>query len=656
MSERRIAFVSREVYPFDSAGLGNYVGFAAAALAGHADVTVFTARRHEARYEELRAAGDPRLPAGVRFEFIDEPHGREVDHWYTPLQLWSSRALEALVRVYPDGGPDLVEFPDYLGEGCATTQAAQTLDPRLRRTTVCVRAYTTAEMCAVLDGFIGADRDTRLTCELERYALRRADHFLWPGGGVLHAYRSFYGATGIASPIEVAHVAPSEAGGQARAPADGPTAFLYVGRLERRKGVQNLIRAATMASGDAWSLTLIGADTATAPLGTSMRAQLELMIAGDPRIRLLERVPREELGRHYAEADVCVSPSLWECWPNTVLEAFDRDRPVLATPVGGHLGMIADGRCGWLLRNGRPETLAEAIETLSAAGGGAEELAAIRSGAPRRRFQELTDPEPVRERYLELAARELGRRPAPRPASRDPLVSVVIPYFRMEEFVAETLESVRAQTFASIETIIVNDGSLRDEDAALWEIAERFGARLVVQPNSGLGQARNLGVRLARGEYVLPVDPDNVLLPTFVERCIDVLERRPEVGYVTSWSQFIDEDSEPLEGGYQPLGNTVLNLRSENMAGDAMALIRRRLFERELRYSADLTSYEDWLFYSELRRAGIEGHVIPERLFHYRVRRASMLQGVGRQRRERLYGELEAHRREAEVEWMPSSV
>jgi len=48
--------------------------------------------------------------------------------------------------------------------------------------------------------------------------------------------------------------------------------------------------------------------------------------------------------------------------------------------------------------------------------------------------------------------------------------------------------------------------------------------------------------------------------------------------------------------------------------------------------------------------------VIPERLFHYRVRRASMLQGVGRQRRERLYGELEAHRREAEVEWMPSSV
>ena len=119
--------------------------------------------------------------------------------------------------------------------------------------------------------------------------------------------------------------------------------MLYVGRLERRKGVQNLVRAATALPGADWSLTMVGGDTPTAPLGQSMREQLELMIADDPRIRLLDRVPREHLRGLYAGADVCISPSLWECWPNTVLEAFEQNRPVLATPVGGHLGMVGRG-------------------------------------------------------------------------------------------------------------------------------------------------------------------------------------------------------------------------------------------------------------------------------------------------------------------------
>jgi glycosyltransferase involved in cell wall biosynthesis len=225
----------------------------------------------------------------------------------------------------------------------------------------------------------------------------------------------------------------------------------------------------------------------------------------------------------------------------------------------------------------------------------------------------------------------------------------------MERFVEETLASVQAQTYSSIETIIVNDGSLREEDRVVYGLAERYGAKLVVQPNSGLGSARNFGVVLARGRYVLPVDPDDVLLPSFVERCVRVLEARPELGYVTAWSDFIDEDGHALVAGYRPLGNTVADLRAENLAGSAMCVIRRRLFERGVRYSRDLTSFEDWLLFSELRRAGIQGHVIPEHLLRYRVRRASMLRGVGHARRARLYGELEAHRREAEVEWMSSS-
>ena len=649
MSQPRIAFVSRELYPFESAGLGNYVLSTAAALTGVAEVTVLTTDRHEADYHELKAAGDPRLPAGVAFEFVREPRGAEADYWYHDGHLWSARAYEALRRVYPDGGPHLVEFPDYLGEGAVTTQAIQTADRALSNTTACVRAYTTYEMCHVLDGFVPADRDVRMLFELERYALANADHFLWPGGGVLDTYREFFGRR-LASPVLVAHTVPSAGRAPSEPDPDGAIRFLYVGRLERRKGVQNLIRAATSLGLDDWSLTLIGGDTLTAPLGQSMRDQLELMIAADPRIRLAARVPREELSAHYEAADVCVSPSLWECWPNTVLEAFDHNRPVIATPVGGHTGMIEEGRCGWLTSDTGVESLAVAMERAIT-----EPAAARGAGrGPSERFGELTDPEPVRERYLELAESKTPARRWPARSPATPLVSVVVPYFRMEDHLAETLESIRAQTHPRIEIVLVNDGSLREEDAVVETLAQRFDAELVTQPNSGLGAARNLGIQLARGRYVLPVDPDDVLLPEFVERCVDVLERRPDLGYVTSWTEFIDEQGDEHGGGYRPLGNTAGYIDAENVAGSCMALLRRRLFERGLRFSEDMTSYEDWLLFCELRDRGIFGHVIPETLLRYRVRDASMLRGVTPEKLALLRGELEAHRREAALRWTPA--
>ena len=505
-------------------------------------MTIVTTDLHRERYDELAAAGDPRLPSGIRVEFVPEPVYPDDLYWYGALHLWSARAYEALKRLYPGGGPDLVEFPDYLGEAFVTTQAKQTRDPALRNTTVCVRAYTTSEMCAVLDGFVGDDRLTRYIHEVERFSLRHADHFLWPGGLVLDTYRSFYGVEAIATPVEIRHPVTRGAPPQPSAAVGGPLRFLYAGRFERRKGVQNLVRAASALEGDDWSLTLIGGDTETAPLGVSMRAQLELMIAGDPRIEILDRVERDQLRSLRAAADVIVSPSIWECWPNTVLEAFEADRPVLATAVGGHVGMVDDAETGWLSPAGDAVALGDTMRRVLAdrgAPGGRP-----RPGAARDAFERLTDPEPVCETYLALARREGDATPAS-PPQPPPLCSIVVPYFEMEEFVEATLRSIAAQTYPRIEVLVVNDGSLREEDGLLTELGERYSVALVTQRNSGLGQARNLGVDLARGRYVLPVDPDDELMPSFVERCVAVLEQRPELAYVTAWSEFIDEDGGP---------------------------------------------------------------------------------------------------------------
>ena len=91
------------------------------------------------------------------------------------------------------------------------------------------------------------------------------------------------------------------------------------------------------------------------------------------------------------------------------------------------------------------------------------------------------------------------------------------------------------------------------------------------------------------------------------------------------------------------------------MAGDAAAVIRRRIFDAGFRYSEELTSFEDWHLYRELQRAGHFGAVIPERLLRYRVREDSMQAQIAQPRRARLVGEIEALMRENAVRWTSSN-
>jgi hypothetical protein len=164
-----------------------------------------------------------------------------------------------------------------------------------------------------------------------------------------------------------------------------------------------------------------------------------------------------------------------------------------------------------------------------------------------------------------------------------------------------------------------------------------------------------MGVSQCRGRYILPLDADNTVEPEFVARCVEVLEARPEVAYVTAWSRYVDPVGRRLTGGrdtgYQPFGNHHEINSVVNVAGDATAVIRRRIFDVGFRYSEELVSYEDWHFYRALQRAGHLGAVIPERLIRYRVRPASLLHEVGAANRPRLEQEISALLKEEAIRW-----
>src|ERR1041385_762350 len=97
-----------------------------------------------------------------------------------------------------------------------------------------------------------------------------------------------------------------------------------------------------------------------------------------------------------------------------------------------------------------------------------------------------------------------------------PVVSVIIPAYKVAPFIRETLDSVFAQTFTDFEVIVINDGSPDTVDLENAIENYRHAITYLKQANQGAGAARNAGLRVARGHFVAFLDGDDLWLPNFL--------------------------------------------------------------------------------------------------------------------------------------------
>ena len=112
-----------------------------------------------------------------------------------------------------------------------------------------------------------------------------------------------------------------------------------------------------------------------------------------------------------------------------------------------------------------------------------------------------------------------------------PLVSVIIPIYNMESFLAETLQSVLASTYPHFEVILVDDGSTdKSVDIAQSFVDNDQRVHLFRQENAGPCRARNRAVKESKGKYIFPHDADDLLAPHFLSDAVAVLAARSEVG------------------------------------------------------------------------------------------------------------------------------
>lgn len=127
----------------------------------------------------------------------------------------------------------------------------------------------------------------------------------------------------------------------------------------------------------------------------------------------------------------------------------------------------------------------------------------------------------------------------------NPTVSVVMPVYNVEDYVAEAVESVLAQTYADFELIIVDDGC-SDRSVEICRTFADRRVRIVSQANRGLAGARNTGILEARGRYVAFLDSDDRWLPEKLALHVIHLDNNTGVGVSFSPSRFIDRDGRAM--------------------------------------------------------------------------------------------------------------
>jgi glycosyltransferase involved in cell wall biosynthesis len=210
-------------------------------------------------------------------------------------------------------------------------------------------------------------------------------------------------------------------------------------------------------------------------------------------------------------------------------------------------------------------------------------------------------------------------------AAESPLVSVVMPAYNAQEFLAEAIESVERQAYEPLEVILVDDGST-DNTA---RVVSAFGERVhyFLQAHRGVAAARNMGLRLAKGELIAFLDADDLWPEQALRLELEILAKAQEVDAVMGLVQYvrISIDSSG-QGIWQEIAEPTLSCNL------GTALFRRCVFERVGHFDETLEQSEDLDWFMRLREHGVTIQVMNRVTLLYRIH----TQNISRDRSVRL--------------------
>lgn len=207
-----------------------------------------------------------------------------------------------------------------------------------------------------------------------------------------------------------------------------------------------------------------------------------------------------------------------------------------------------------------------------------------------------------------------------------PLISIIIPCYNQGIYLQDALASLSKCDNKLFEVVIVNDGSTDNYTNNFLQQLSNSGYNVIFQQNMGLGEARNSGIKKAKGTYILPLDADNKIFPEYITYSIKVLSKYPNVAVVYGNAEYFGDKVGILKPG-------AFNLQKLMLGNyiDACAVIRKDVIEKVGFYDKmEIMGYEDWDLWLRISFNNYDFFYIDKVLFSYRYTHSSMMRNVNK--------------------------
>jgi glycogen synthase len=532
--------VTTEYPPLFGGGIATYCIHTAAMMAeaGHS-VTVIAEDKSLPERTRVGLDGPVRV---VRFKSGDHPIYRQLG-WNAALSYQISDLIAELVSRYER--PDVVEFQDCSALAYWTLQRKLTVDCTLRDLFVSIHAHTPGSFIERLDQRPVHMFPDYWIGQMERFCFAAADLVTFPS----KLMRDELSKAGYRFAQETAlvrnpYISPEHhIQKQGREPK---RELVQVGRIQEFKGVPCLLKTMRKLWADGLDIPLriIGGDTMFSPMQRSMRAILEERYAPEieSNLRCFEPLTApDKLGEIVGHPLAMICASLFDNFPYAVIESMAAGRIVVTSRACGCSELMTHSRDAWLCDFEQEDSLRDVIDRIVAL---PKSERRDMSESARRTIETHCSYESVlaaKVRAIEVAkSRQKKKRTFPfagdtATATQKPestlsihvpnLLSVVVPYYNMGEWVGETINSLANSCYAPMEVIIVNDGSTDPKSVkklAQLELCNwPFELRVVHKPNGGLASARNAGAKDARGEFLAILDSDDQVMSDYYQSTIE---------------------------------------------------------------------------------------------------------------------------------------
>lgn len=205
------------------------------------------------------------------------------------------------------------------------------------------------------------------------------------------------------------------------------------------------------------------------------------------------------------------------------------------------------------------------------------------------------------------------------------LVSIIVPCYNQGQYLSETLESVLNQSYQHWECIIVNDGSTDNtEEIALEWLKKNKRFKYFYKHNGGLSSTRNFGIKYSSGEFILPLDSDDLICDRYLQLAIQHFKNYPQTKLVYSKAELFGEST----GQWNLSEYNYDSLLFENMLF-CSAIFKKNDYDRTTGYDENLIhGLEDWDFWISFLNESDVVYCIPEVCFYYRFKNKSMIRNL----------------------------